>query len=473
MSLFLDACALFAAFLTALGLRVFHSQIPLLSYIPAVDWPAEQVTRAEYTVLLLVSMAVSLGSTRLSGLYRTPGAERFAPAATVYLRSLGWAALAVAFATFALQLWTISRVFFVYYFLLGLLFLCTKQAAVVWLLGHARRDGVQERVLVIGRGDALVWLVAKLSETELPGMSLVGCLVPVEADIIDLPGVASLGTLDTLDEVLRDHPVDSVFLVGSAKDLAATAGIAEDLIRKGRVVSLVAPLTGGAQGIGGRVNEVAGVPMLSFGPRAHHEVGSAAKRSLDVAVSALLLVALAPLLAAVAFVVRAIDGGPALFRQRRLGRGGGQFELYKFRSMRVDAEGALREDEDLYRRYVANDFKLEEHEDPRITRFGRFLRRSSLDELPQLWNVLRGDMSLVGPRPIVPAEVEKYEPYAEILLSVRPGLTGHWQVSGRSDVPYPARAFMDFDYISDNSIASDLSILFRTVPAILRRRGAH
>jgi lipopolysaccharide/colanic/teichoic acid biosynthesis glycosyltransferase len=140
--------------------------------------------------------------------------------------------------------------------------------------------------------------------------------------------------------------------------------------------------------------------------------------------------------------------------------------------MRADAERILRADGELYRRYVANDFKLAEAEDPRLSSLGRFLRRTSLDELPQFWNVLRGDMTLVGPRPIVPAEIEKYEPYADLFLSVRPGLTGRWQVLGRSGIRYPERAFVDFDYIGGAKLRDDLSILLRTVPAVVRRRGA-
>jgi lipopolysaccharide/colanic/teichoic acid biosynthesis glycosyltransferase len=141
--------------------------------------------------------------------------------------------------------------------------------------------------------------------------------------------------------------------------------------------------------------------------------------------------------------------------------------------MRADAEEVLRNTPRMYRRYVENDFKLPERDDPRISALGRFLRRTSLDELPQLWNVLRGDMTLVGPRPIVPEEIEKYQPYGDLFLSVRPGLTGHWQVSGRSDVQYPERAFMDIDYICSRGMLSDFSIMLRTVPAVLRRKGAY
>ncbi len=141
--------------------------------------------------------------------------------------------------------------------------------------------------------------------------------------------------------------------------------------------------------------------------------------------------------------------------------------------MRADAEAVLRSDPELYRRYVEGGYKLPEQRDPRITALGRFLRKSSLDELPQIWNVLKGEMTLVGPRPIVPEEIEKYAPYESLFLAVRPGLTGHWQVSGRSEIAYPDRAFLDLDYVGSHSLLNDLSIILRTVPAVLRRKGAH
>jgi lipopolysaccharide/colanic/teichoic acid biosynthesis glycosyltransferase len=142
--------------------------------------------------------------------------------------------------------------------------------------------------------------------------------------------------------------------------------------------------------------------------------------------------------------------------------------------MRRDAEQVLKADPDLYRKYIANNYKLPKGKDPRITFIGRILRELSLDEIPQLLNVLKGEMSLVGPRPVVPAEIEQYGDYASLLLSVRPGLTGQWQVSGRSDIAdYARRVRLDMEYIRDQSLARDFQILVQTVPAVLSRDGAH
>jgi exopolysaccharide biosynthesis polyprenyl glycosylphosphotransferase len=282
-----------------------------------------------------------------------------------------------------------------------------------------------------------------------------------------------VGDISQLEQTLTDNPVDEVFVVGGVETIASLAPTAQALVERGRTVSLITPLVSSRHAVRGRVTEFSGVPMISFGPMPHDEVGSSLKRALDFTLAACGLLIAAPLLLLVGLMIKLLDPGPVLFSQERLGRNGERFRLYKFRSMRTDAEGRLKADPGLYRRYLENDYKLPDDEDPRISRLGRLLRRTSLDELPQLWNILRGDMSVVGPRPIVPDEISLYEPYADMLLSTRPGLTGHWQVNGRSDIKYPERAFLDLDYIGSNSIASDLSIIVKTFPAVVRRKGAY
>ena len=199
----------------------------------------------------------------------------------------------------------------------------------------------------------------------------------------------------------------------------------------------------------------------------------AARRGLDVLVAVVALLLLLPLLVFVALAVFADDPGPVLFRQRRVGRRGETFTCLKFRSMRTDAEGAL---DALLRTDPAARAEWEESRklkrDPRITRLGAFLRKSSLDELPQLWNVLRGEMSLVGPRPIVEAEVARYGRHFRHYCDLRPGVTGLWQVSGRSDVDYRRRVVLDVAYARHHTAGLNLKLLFATVPAVLLRRGS-
>lgn len=197
------------------------------------------------------------------------------------------------------------------------------------------------------------------------------------------------------------------------------------------------------------------------------------KRAFDVPLAVVLTLIALPLMAIVAVAIYLSSPGPILFRQKRLGRGGEPFPCLKFRSMRADAEKILMSDPDLYERYRINGYKLPAEEDPRIHPVGAFLRRTSLDELPQLFNVIAGHMSLVGPRPIVPAELEEYGDARESFLSAYPGITGWWQVSGRSELPYPERAYLELEYVERWSPLLDLRILSQTVPAVLARRGAH
>jgi exopolysaccharide production protein ExoY len=198
-------------------------------------------------------------------------------------------------------------------------------------------------------------------------------------------------------------------------------------------------------------------------------VGGRIKRLFDIAIATLALIALSPLMLAVALLIKLTMGGPVLFAHRRIGLNGKPFPCYKFRTMVNDAEERLS-------RYLAQDPHIArewsearklEH-DPRVTMLGRVLRKSSLDELPQLVNVLRGDMSCVGPRPVVAAELERYGASVTDYLSTRPGLTGLWQISGRNSVSYATRVALDSAYTRNWSVLLDLAIVVRTIPALLK-----
>jgi len=198
------------------------------------------------------------------------------------------------------------------------------------------------------------------------------------------------------------------------------------------------------------------------------------KRLFDFLVSLILIVILIPLFGVLSVVYCVGENkGPIFFSQKRYGKNGEMFKIYKFRSMVVNADKKLKSNRDLYKRYVENNYKLEPHEDPRITRFGQFLRKTSLDELPQLFNVFLGNMSLVGPRPIVREELEEYGTYKEEFLSVKPGVTGYWQASGRSNVQYPERVDVELYYIRNRSFIFDIKIIFLTIKAVLFGKGAY
>jgi lipopolysaccharide/colanic/teichoic acid biosynthesis glycosyltransferase len=204
-------------------------------------------------------------------------------------------------------------------------------------------------------------------------------------------------------------------------------------------------------------------------PRYTHRFYRFGKRLFDISLSAAGLLVCFPLMLAVAAAIVVNDGFPFIFRQTRLGEGGRRFTIYKFRSMRKDAEEILRSRPDLMEEYERT-FKIEN--DPRLLKIGKFIRSTTIDELPQLINVLKGDMSIVGPRPIVPKEIEKYGDKANLYYAMKPGCAGLWQCSGRSDLDYAERIALDEEYYWTASLRRDLYVVWRTLLSICQRKGA-
>lgn len=225
-----------------------------------------------------------------------------------------------------------------------------------------------------------------------------------------------------------------------------------------------------------RLHVAAGTPatVAGVGPETNHHHrsrwASIAKRVLDVGISIIALAILSPIMLLVAVVITATSQGPVLFRQIRVGRGGRHFEVLKFRSMVSDAELRLVE---LQADNEQDGPLFKMRNDPRVTRFGRLLRRLSIDEVPQFINVLRGEMSLVGPRPALPAEMAAWPDELHSRLAVRPGITGLWQVSGRSDTSFDDYTKLDLEYVNNWSLRTDLKILAKTAPAVFRAAGAY
>ncbi|MEH7444003.1 sugar transferase [Bacillus sp. JJ1122] len=198
------------------------------------------------------------------------------------------------------------------------------------------------------------------------------------------------------------------------------------------------------------------------------------KRLVDIvgALSGLML--LLPVFILITALLKFEDSkAPAVFKQMRVGRNGKLFYIYKFRSMVVNAENKLKANKELYKKYLDNNYKLEPHEDPRITKIGGFLRKTSLDEIPQFINIFKGDMSLVGPRPVVQEELREYGEKTKEFLSVKPGATGYWQVSGRSNVGYPERVHLELHYVYNQSFLFDIKIILKTVLLVILKKGAY
>jgi exopolysaccharide biosynthesis polyprenyl glycosylphosphotransferase len=239
--------------------------------------------------------------------------------------------------------------------------------------------------------------------------------------------------------------------------------------RELRVKVSVLPQLFDVMGPSVEIDDIEGVTMLGIAPPVFPRSSRFLKRTMDVVGALAALVAVAPLLAVIAIAIRLDSPGPVLFRQQRIGRRGKPFALVKFRTMVADAEerraALLAESSDPHWLHL-------EH-DPRITRLGRLLRLSSLDEVPQLWNVLRGEMSLVGPRPILESEDRQLDGWRRSRVDLTPGLTGLWQVLGRTRIPFEEMVKLDYLYVTNWSLWTDVRLILRTVPAVLHRRGAN
>lgn len=339
------------------------------------------------------------------------------------------------------------------------------------LLRVARRRGsCQHRVLLVGTERSVAEMVRQVARDPDAGFTVVGACIDRSAGE-QVEGVPVVGTSATIQSALWSTNADTLAVTAwsilTQRELRRISWELEG----SDVEVLVAPAITDIAGPRISVRPVAGLPLLHVEQPEFTGYRRIMKGLFDrgLALGALLL--LAPMLLAVGLTIRLTSSGPALFRQRRVGKAGDEFTIYKFRTMYVDAETRLAE---LEHRNEASDgllFKL--RFDPRVTKVGARLRRYSVDELPQLLNVVRGQMSLVGPRPPLPTEVAQYEDDVHRRLLVKPGLTGLWQVSGRSDLPWDEAVRLDLDYVENWSLALDISILWRTGAAVVASRGAY
>jgi len=278
-----------------------------------------------------------------------------------------------------------------------------------------------------------------------------------------------LGSVDELRDVIRELGVECVFVAASALSAREMGFVAKAVRLEGVEVRITATLP---EVLSSRVavQTLGGVTALSLRPVRLTGTQAVVKRAFDVAVASLCVLILSPVMALLAIAVKVTSSGPIFYRHTRVGQRGRPFTMMKFRTMR---EGADEMVDDLREQRGVDDLMFKLSDDPRVTRMGRFLRKWSLDELPQLFNVIRGEMSLVGPRPPLPREVTHYEDWQFDRLEVPPGISGLWQVSGRSDLSFDDCVRLDLFYIENWSLAYDLYILAKTIPVLISSRGAY
>ena len=400
------------------------------------------------------------------GLYRPRARWSLLSEARDVLRATAVMALATLSVLFLFKLPDVSRLFLLFLFPVQALVTIASRAVLRRALESMRVRGKNLRhALVLGAGPRGQAFAAKLEGHRELGLTVVGFLDDDAS--YELPAAwPHLGRLEDLERVLHERVIDEVVVCLPFSQWSVIDAIARLCEEEGKIVRIPMDVLDHTISAG-RVEQLDGTPVFSLVSGPDRVLALAVKRTLDLAASAFGMVALLPLFAVVTAAIWFDDGGPILFRQRRVGLHGREFSVLKFRSMAVDAEARL----DALRAQnlvQGQAFKLER--DPRVTRVGRWLRRTSLDELPQIWNVLRGQMSLVGPRPPLPAEVAGYDQWHRRRLSMKPGITGLWQVRGRRDPDFDHWVAADLEYIDRWSLWLDLRILAQTLPAALDGR---
>lgn len=326
--------------------------------------------------------------------------------------------------------------------------------------------------VIVGANQEGRWLAEQLLHWETSGLHLVGFVDNKEPVTFPLyHGLVSLGSVDKLGEIIERFNIGEVILASSAfstrdylLDIFRRYGVTDKVnirMSSGLYEILTTSLT---------VNEIAYVPLVYVNKVRLTGIDTIMKLILDYILAIASLIVLSPFLLMIAFLVKISSPGPILHKRLVMGLNGKQFRAFKFRTMVTNGDEILEEHPEL-KKELAKNHKLKK--DPRITRIGAFLRKFSLDELPQLLNVLKREMSLVGPRMISPEEVSMYKQFDMNLLTVLPGITGLWQVSGRSDITYDERVRLDMYYVRNWSIWLDLQLLYQTIPAVLKGRGAY
>jgi exopolysaccharide biosynthesis polyprenyl glycosylphosphotransferase len=366
----------------------------------------------------------------------------------------------------------IARVFFAIAFPLGTLLLLVGRWAARKVLHHARSrsQAWSHRVLVVGGGHEVDELVAEFDREPYAGLHVVGACIPGGLDGVAPNNVPVVGSLTSVLQAVASTGADTVAVTASR---GVTSGVLKRLgweLEGAGVDIVVAPALTDVAGPRVHVRPVSGLSLLYVEQPEFRGLSWAIKEVFDRCAAALGLLFALPLFGMFAILIKTTSPGPVIFRQERVGRDGNVFTVYKFRTMVCDAEERL---DDLLPQNESDGALFKLRQDPRVTTVGRWLRRFSVDELPQLVNVLFGEMSLVGPRPALPVEAEQYGHTVARRLLVKPGITGLWQVSGRSDLSWEDSVRLDLYYVENWSFTSDIQILWKTVYAVATSRGAY
>ena len=459
-----DALLILAAFVLAYYLRY------QLQWFRSVD-PAFQVPLWTYAPFGVALVLVLLIAFRLSGVYPYVSGRSVIDQTYKIATGTTVGVVVLIVVSLAFNPLSYSRLIYLYTAILVTLLLSFSRGLIAMARNYLRKYSIGvRRVLLIGVGDVGRMVMRTIAARPDLDYQLVGFLDdnPSKGST-DIGPFRALGAVDNCATVLQEAPVDHVIIClpwQSHRTIQRLLHICEQAEVRAQVVPDFFQMTRDQF----QVEELNGIPLISKRAVAITGWNFVLKRVTDLLLGGFAALLLAPVMLIIALAVRLDTRGSVIYMQTRVGRGGKTFDCYKFRSM---VDGADQLVDSLADRNEASGPLFKVREDPRRTRVGRFLRRWSLDELPQLWNVLRGEMSIVGPRPNLPVEVAQYQEWHKKRLLVSPGITGLWQVSGRSDLTFDEMVLLDVYYVENWNVFFDFSIMLRSLPAILRARGAY
>lgn len=429
-----------------------------------------------YFMILLIMLVVFYPVFNAVRLYEPYRYQTFDKIFVKILKGVMVGVTLLIFILYMMHIQNVSRLMIGIFIVLAMVLLVSSKAFIYYTLQSYRKKGFNfKRVLVIGSRERAKEMIKTIFSNPQSGYRVIGCLdldeQLLEAEVAG--GVRVIGTLKDYEKIILENTVDEIIFAMPLKKIDQVNGyiaFAENVGVNIRIMPdwqiqkvMYRPETAAVY-----FDQFIGMPTIALSSTPHNEFDLLIKTALDYAVAAGGLAALSPFFVLIAAFIKFTSKGPVFFRQERSGLNGRKFNLLKFRTM-VDGAENMRD-----HIYAANEmdgpvFKLKN--DPRVTTVGKFLRKTSLDELPQLINILQGEMSLVGPRPPLPAEVKEYKPWQRRRLSLKPGLTCIWQVSGRNNIDFETWMKMDLDYIDNWSLLLDFKLLLKTIPAVVLASG--
>jgi len=471
--IFIDGLVVVSAYFLVFFLRKYigaelsNSSLPIISRLAG----GQNLSAGHYAWFLIVAAPLWCWTLSVNGMYQSIRTHSYHHIVWIVLKSSFITSLGIGTLLFLLKAPDVSRIFFALFSGLGLLLILAEKTVLYSGMHYYRRRGRNyRRLLIVGTGRRAATFIRRIKGHPEWGFQILGAIDDEPGRGVNaVDGVDIIGTLCDIPKILHNEAVDEIVFVVPRSRLSHVEGALHDCETEGVVTTITVDLFD-MQIAQSAVSEIDGVPLLRFHTTKINEWQLLAKRVIDLGISGLVIVLFGPLMAFLAALIKLTSPGPVFFKQQRLGYHGRKFTLYKFRTMRQGAHDVLSKVDDVA------DMDTPEFRAKKIswiTPLGRAMRKFSLDELPQFFNVFIGHMSLIGPRPTVPDEVEKYKAWQRRRFSMKPGITCLWQVNGRNKIGFEDWMKLDLEYLDNWSLWLDIKILIKTVPVVLFGIGAY